>query len=569
MNSKPVSKTRRLALALALALGAVGAATAQTSNSVVTFSVDMTTAFNAGYFVLGTDTVVARGTFNNWGQFVLTNNPGASNPYLFSGTVVDTSEANGARLQYKFWTSNATAPGSGWESPASGQNRAALLPAASGASLVLPTPFFSDGGAPEVNPVTFRVDLAQQINVGAFHPATDTIDVRGNFNGWAGGANILTNDPAILRTNQYGLVTTNVYVTTVDVSASHAAAMAFKFVINSANWEQPAAVNSDGGGNRYVANVPQTLPVVFFSDAPYAPVATVNVTFKVDMTAQVLAGTFDPAAGTVQVRGGFTSWGTSPVACTNDPAGANTNLYIAVIPITDGVGVVEQYKFWANIAPNGGWETTPNRGFTMANTNTLVLPAVFFNDTDPADLLPADTLVTFSVSMTNAMGTDGHAFAPASDSVYLNGVPNGFSAWGISLPQLTNNPVGSGIYSIDLLVPKGSPVMQVYKYGINGVDDEAPVNSNHTRAIRTTGTYVMPLDQFGNQYVEPSFGNLRAAHPAAGKVLISWLGRPGVYLQTRTNLTTAPWVNHLETDGLSSTNWPVGGGNQFFRLIKP
>jgi hypothetical protein len=111
--------------------------------------------------------------------------------------------------------------------------------------------------------------------------------------------------------------------------------------------------------------------------------------------------------------------------------------------------------------------------------------------------------------------------------------------------------------------------MQTYKYGINGADNEAAVNSNHMRPIRTTGTYVMPLDQFANQFAEPSFGNLQASHTAPGHALISWLGRPGVHLQTRTNLTTSLWVDHMETDGLSATNWPVGSGNLFFRLIKP
>lgn len=564
-----MSQLRRGGLVVALALGAANLASAQTSNTLVTFSVDMSSAFNAGYFVLGTDTVAARGTFNGYGQFFLTNDPVGSNPYLFSGTLSDTTEANGSKMQYKFWTSNASAPNTGWEGTVSGQNRCVLLPATSGASLVLPTPFYGDGGLPEISTVTFQVDMAQQINVGAFHPATDILDVRGHFNSWSGSVNVLTNDPTILRTNQYGLVTSNVFVTTVDVAASHAAAEGFKFVIQPSNWENPSAINSDGGGNRYFTSIPQTLPIVFFADAAFAPVATLNVKFQVDMTAQVIAGVFDPIGGYVQVRGEFTSWGSNPVTCTNDPSSANTNLYTAVIPITNGVGVVEQYKFWASVLPNSGWETTPNRSFTMVNASSLTLPTVFFNDTDPADLLPADTVVTFSVSMTNAVGTDGHAFNAQSDAVYINGPPNGFLGWGTSLPLLTNNPTGSEIYSVDLLIPKGSPVMQTYKYGINGSDNEAAVNSNHVRPIRTTGTYAMPLDQFGNQYAEPSFGNLLASRAASGHALISWLGRPGVHLQTRTNLTTAPWVDHMETDGLSSTNWPAGSGNLYFRLIRP
>jgi len=177
--------------------------------------------------------------------------------------------------------------------------------------------------------------------------------------------------------------------------------------------------------------------------------------------------------------------------------------------------------------------------------------------------------VTFRVSMTNAVGTDAHVFDPSADGVYLNGVPS-FGTWDVTLPQLTNNPVGSQIYSIDVLLAKGSNVQQTYKYGINGNDDEAPQGNNHVRYVRATGTYVMPLDTFGNMVVEPSFGNLQASHSTtSGHVLISWLGRPGVFLQTKTNLSGGLWVDHPETDGLSSTNWPSGGNPLFFRLVKP
>jgi hypothetical protein len=209
-----------------------------------------------------------------------------------------------------------------------------------------------------------------------------------------------------------------------------------------------------------------------------------------------------------------------------------------------------------------------NRTMTIVSGTAQTLPAVYFSNVQPNDLLPADTTVTFRVNMTNAVGTDSHAFDPsAGDAVYINGVPS-FVGWDVSLPVLSNTPVGSTNYSVDILVPKGSPVMLTYKYGINGIDDEAAANNNHVRYVRQTGTYVMPLDKFGTQTVEPSFGNLQASSSTAGHVLISWLGRPGVHLQTKSSLSGS-WTDHPETDGLSSTNWPSAGGPQFFRLIKP
>ena len=80
------------------------------------------------------------------------------------------------------------------ENPATGQNRAALLPLTSGASLVLPTPFFSDAGVSTNYLVNFQVDVSQQVNLGNFIPGTSTVEVRGLFNGWAGSVTPLTND---------------------------------------------------------------------------------------------------------------------------------------------------------------------------------------------------------------------------------------------------------------------------------------------------------------------------------------------------------------------------------------
>jgi hypothetical protein len=246
-----------------------------------------------------------------------------------------------------------------------------------------------------------------------------------------------------------------------------------------------------------------------------------------------------------------------------------------VVELKDGVGASHSYKFWSSVSANGGWETmADNRAVTIIggppNPTPHILAPVYFSNVDPSDLLPVDTTVTFRVSMTNAVGTDSHVFDPGADFVYLNGVPS-FGTWdGSLLPQLTNNPVGSQVYSIDVLLAKGSPVQQTYKYGINGNDNEAPQGNNHVRYVRTTGTYVMPLDTFGAMVVEPSFGNLQASvSTTPGHVLISWLGRPGVFLQTKTSLPGGLWVDHPETDGLSSTNWPSGGSSLFFRLVKP
>jgi hypothetical protein len=267
---------------------------------------------------------------------------------------------------------------------------------------------------------------------------------------------------------------------------------------------------------------------------------------------------------------------------TNDPAASNPNIYSGVWTFSDAPGTAEQYKF---CIPPSGWEQPTstggnNRSFNLAAANgPLVLPVLFFSDLNVDDLLSTDTLVTFSVSMTNAVGTDSHVFDPTTDGVYMNGyflgqLSGGSAGWlswsqaGLAAYQLTNASP-SLVYSITLDMPKGDSLALTYKYSINGSDNEAASGSNHVRYVRAVGQYALPLDQFGQPYVEPSFGNLKASLSTPGHVLVSWLGRPGVHLQTLSSLGSGAWQDHPETDGLMSTNWPAASGSLFFRLIKP
>ena len=582
-------KTKQYAVWAGLALFAISLAHA---NSIVTFQVDMSEAASSGSFDPVNQTVAARGSFNGWDAVALTNNPNGANSTLWTGTFNVTSNvyngttvsANGTVMSYKY----TVEPGAVYETVYLGgsHNRLITLPSTSGDSITTPQVFYNDFMVtPITNLVTFQVDLAQQINTGAFDPLSSTAQARGLFNGWGSTAIAQTNDPAILRTNQFGLVTSNVYVGTYEIVGSPGQTMDYKYYIDTgANWESPAPTTGDpaDNNNRFFSlgsGPTQAVPIVFFNDSPYSPVATNEITFQVDMTAQILNGNFDPSVGTVELRGDFNSWGNTPILCTNDLAAPNTNIYKTVVEIKDGVGAAHSYKFFATVPVNGGWEIVAgNAGLNRScniiggppNPTPLVLPPVYFSDLDPTDLLPVDTTVTFSVNMTNAVGTDSHAFDPSTDGVYLNGVPTFVTVWDTSLPQLTNNPVGSKLYSIDLLLAKGSPVQQTYKYGINGNDDEAAQGNNHVRFVRATGTYVMPLDTFGTMLVEPSFGNLQASRSTTpGYFLISWLGRPGVFLQTKTSISGGSWVDHPETDGMSSTNWPTGGSGLFFRLVKP
>jgi hypothetical protein len=167
------SKTFQLTTAGGLLLGAAVAASA--ASSIVTFQVDMTAQIQNNAFTPGVNVVNARGTFNGYGTYALTNNPAGVNTNLYSGTVNDTTDANGSTMQYKYCID-----GGGWESMAN--NRQWGLPTANGGSVVLPAYFFSDAAPTGLTPVndtvSFQVDMTQQTTLGNFIPGTSTVYVR-------------------------------------------------------------------------------------------------------------------------------------------------------------------------------------------------------------------------------------------------------------------------------------------------------------------------------------------------------------------------------------------------------
>jgi hypothetical protein len=560
-----MSSIAKCALLIAAVAGAAGTLAAQ--NSVITFSVDMSVQIGNATFTPGTDTVWVQGTFNNWSPLIQLFQVGSSTVY--TNTATDTLEANGSVTKYQYVIDQ-----NNYEVSADSNLRAAVLPATSGGSLVLPTPFWHDAGPPITDNITFQVDMSQQINLSSFTPGTSTVEVQGNFNGWTASASILTNDPTILRTNQFGLVTSNVYVGTFASSASSNAAMDYKFVIEPGHYEGVSAANGDNGGNRfYVENTDQVRPVVNYSDQPYAPLG--QVTFNVDMSAVLISDpTFNPA--TVVIDGDFNSWA-ADVPCTNNAAASNTNIYSATITIGEGAAVNYQFRYqdsggtvYDHPASNPGG----NRFFQVPVQASVNVPAVFFNDISTNDLLNVDTTVLFSVNMTNAQSySTGTPFNPSSDNVYINGDFLGWLNWdpiSLASEQMTNNPVGSEVYSFSYTFPKGHAREVTYKYSIDGNDNEAGFGQNHFRYIRSTsGVENLALDKFGTQTVEQKYGNLAIGQPSGGSFPLTWLGYPGVVLQSRANLSSGSWQTVPGTSGQNSANWSSGAPSQFFRLNQP
>lgn len=420
------------------------------------------------------------------------------------------------------------------------------------------------------NPVTFQVNMSVQTSAGAFNPATMTVEARGAFNSFAGGFT-LTNSPG----------DTNIYSGTFDVPEAPASSVAYKFVFNNGgtvNWESPATT---GGGDRtfIVAGGAQTLPVVFFSDST----GLVPVTFQVNMAVQAAGGAFNPATMTAEARGAFNGW-SSGFTLTNSPG--NTNVYSGTYPVPNTVGSSVAYKFVINNGGAANWESPASTGggdrtFILQST-AQTLPVVFFADTSFADILSADTLVTFRVNMAGAVGTDSHTFDTNSgDGVYLNGAFIPWWTW-ISYPPdykmaddgtLGDAMAGDSIFTWQRLFLKGAATRVEYKYGINSIDDEAGQNTNHVRYINGTGAYVMPLDTFGTMIKEsgPATNTLGTVMVglAGTNINLAWTGGAGIYLQGASSLTSPSWLTLSNTVGLSTTTVPHTNNARYFRLIKP
>jgi hypothetical protein len=413
-----------------------GRANAQTSNSVVTFTVDMSAQVLAGTFVSGAE-VDVRGTFNGWGTNKMTNITVGGNTNLYTATVADTVDVNGGTVSYKYFAPSVGS-NNGWESTSDTQNRAARLPATSGGGVVLPTAFFNDAGPMVTNAITFSVNMAGQVNLGLFVPGTDTVSVRGNLNGFALGS-VLTNDPSILTTNSSGVVTSNVYVGTFLSVSPLDADQGYKFWNSdpeSAQWETVSPENQEKGGNRYYLNGSgnQVLPLVDFSDAPFLSGAANTVILGISGQANIWG------AGHTGLPSG-TGGGIEP-PMVRFQANSNQVLVFTSVSGLINIGVTPGGYAFGDHGPDGDADSPYGdlytavdgiSGYTDSN-RVATLVGVFLDDTEPANPAPG------SLDFTDS-GTMGHIFsslAPQLRQVFFIG--DGLTGTGTGNRQIFNVP---------------------------------------------------------------------------------------------------------------------------------
>jgi hypothetical protein len=304
--------------------------------------------------------------------------------------------------------------------------------------------------------IIFSVDMATNLANSSFNPpppagtGTDTIDVRGAFNGWAplllvqeGSSTVWTNS-----------ATDNTLGTTFD----------YKFYLNG-NGETTACYDNRTALLPSTDGTTLVLPTHYYGDV--GPGVTINVKFQVDMTEEIQLGHFHPLSGdTLVAAGSFDGWSTAPGAnftLTNDPTIVVTNnslvesnVYTVTAPITQcsslpGLPAVNSSQDFKYVEmPAGNWENSSsadsndngNRWFS--ETGNLTLPVVSFSDL----AFTPNATVTLNVDMSGAIKYDTN-YVP--NSVVVWGTFNG---WANGVP-MTNNPApNTNIFSAVMTMPE-------------------------------------------------------------------------------------------------------------------
>ncbi len=578
----------------------------------VKFSVDMSAAAAAGNFVPGTDTVYCGGSFQT-NPFAFTDFPlvRSNTSSIYTNTYKDANVTNTVET-YKFMF---TSVAGGTNSYDADPNRTFTLKSG---GQVLPLIYFNNipnSPSATTNYITFQIDMGPQIYLTHFNPgAGDLIEVSGGFQSpqFAGGI-ILTNNPTSATSNIY-------YATFADHNYPGTQYLppqnGYKYVIVTST-----STNYESGANRSLVTVTNsgTLPLAYFNGV--STYAAIPITFSVDMTVPIAAGLFNPGSGdTVGCAGTFMTnqWTVGNVnsfLLTNNPTAANSNVYSGTYIDRNAPGSVEHYKFVVNT--NGGGTAYESPASTGGGDRIFLLggsaatnPLVFWNDLSSSQVLLVPTTITFTVDMGGAVDIFGFPFNSGNDLVVVNGdfvtpawniYPNNtppsfwtdpyfydpidnISDYG---PGNSHNPSfilqdsGDGQhFTGSFTLPAGHSHLVNYKYGIyhdsgnfmTNCDNEAISGRDRHRYVRTTGTYAFPTDVFGAQQINPSAGTealygIATGNATPGHLPLSWLGFPGVHLQTCTNLSNQVWLDLTNTPGTGTTNWPTtGNGARYFRL---
>jgi len=343
--------------------------------------------------------------------------------------------------------------------------------------------------------VTWQCNMNVQIAMGAFNPAVDQLLVRGYANDWSG------TNPTLTDPDNDGIYTGSFDHSFADPWSPWYAE--YKYVISYGG----TADSWEFVGNRpyTYGGADMTLPVDYYNNISAAPsTCSVEITFQVDMGVQEATGAFDPLTDIVVVRGGTSplQWGGTDFTCAN----VGGSVYAVTIPFANQPeSNAIEHKF---VIVGGGdnWESSPNRlaysdcEWTDTDGDLLLngtLAPVYFSDVNWDNITDHDVLVAFDVDASRVSCYFGNGGAPVWNGiasygdvsfVSVHGFFNGWPAWDGTIGQayrcLSDSPCG---FTGSILFPAGSSKNQVYKFGLNGFDNEAGFGQDHAFNLGNDG----------------------------------------------------------------------------------
>ena len=191
---------------------------------------------------------------------------------------------------------------------------------------------------------------------------------------------------------------------------------------------------------------------------------SINVTFQVDMSMQVIEGNFIIGSSSVVVRGDFQvdagdslgNWQGNFFQLTDADG---DSIYTGTFPIPSNfTGNIYNFTYViTNQGQNDYWEVT-SRQFTL-NSPSVINSIVFFNDDWGTIITEVTNTINFTADISSILGVGiGGAFDPSQDSLLVMGLDwdnYGKNVFG-NRKMIRTNPFNPGIYTTTLTVTSGS-----------------------------------------------------------------------------------------------------------------
>ncbi|MDP3149477.1 MAG: T9SS type A sorting domain-containing protein [Ignavibacteria bacterium] len=319
--------------------------------------------------------------------------------------------------------------------------------------------------------IEFRANMKIQMEAGKF-AATDPINVKGSFDGWAAGVAMTDAD------------SDSIYTATVTTGINVGDVVNFKYMFTHGTtdtWE------TDPNRTLTVASGANVFEDYFDRLGPKVR-KQIALTFTVNMELERLSGLFNPATDTVSVRGTINGWGQTIMTA----SGINADLYEVTMPFLAGVGDNIEFKFFYT---PGTWESIANRPYVFTQADFDGSAAVIegsFNDGDINTVLNQPANIKFTVNTNGRTIIDAPAGTEFS-TVHIAGGnsplqwPTG--GWPDSdidkVIQLFDDGThgdanaGDKIFTTVITFPAYSTLYVTYKYGANwGLPTKGLVNDN-------------------------------------------------------------------------------------------